>query len=488
MSRISLSAQPFPGGGQKLYLGMTPYEWGIYGLPLTVIVLLVSGFVPQAAVWPTIGIGFSVFVCIHLVVTSNRHIVFPGLAAFVSCIQLIIAPFLSYAYPPVSKGLQFGTMAVDMDAYFSFAVPATVALWLGLHLSMGRRSDSQHLLGVVRPLDPQEKKFMDGLILLGSILTIVPISLGFFIYILTQLRFVGLLSWLLTRTKGWQWRFLVVFSSLLLQVVASGVFYELVLWSAFTLIILAHVQKWNWKLIPIILILITALVLINNVKADFRNQTVSESLTPLDKLFVLGGLVKENMLSTNKQIYLESDNYLGDKLVRYNQGWIVSRVIARVPDIQPYGYGETLSSALQDALLPRFLQPDNKGAQANSLEQFRKYTGFNIRGVSMGLGLLGEAFANFGRKGGIAMVFVYGACIGYLFSFITQLAADRSILWLSWLPFILLTALQAEWGMTLIINSITKSLYVAVVLIYFLPFLKSRLLKPKNLKNGEYSL
>ena len=63
----------------------------------------------------------------------------------------------------------------------------------------------------------------------------------------------------------------------------------------------------------------------------------------------------------------------GDLLVRFNQGWIVARVMDQVPSKQPYASGATLLDAAVFSIVPRPLFPGKREGASQAL--FTKYTG-----------------------------------------------------------------------------------------------------------------
>ena len=287
-------------------------------------------------------------------------------------------------------------MVIDQGTYFSFATPAMIALWLGLHIPL-KKVQTGLLISKTLPLNYRERRFMDVLIAVGFAFSIAPIKwgesigLGFFIYILSQIRFVGALSWLVTKTKGWQWRIGFVLFTLFTHVLSSGVFYELILWGIFVILTLSYVQKWKWKIIPYTLILILSLIILNNVKPTFRNLINIYEYSTLQRINLVFTLISDNLADPwNTSTYSSPESEIGDRLVRYNQGWIVSRVIRHVPSQQYYGYGETIVSALNDAIVPRIFNPNNPGSHKNTIIQFQRYTGYQISGVSKGFIVTGK--------------------------------------------------------------------------------------------------
>ena len=212
---------------RKTLLGLTQVEWKNLFIVFVLLFLILNIIFSLTYFWMILGLCFSIFVLIHIALANARYIVFPGFASFISCLQLIIAPTLSYQFPPVSPSLQFGAMVIDQGTYFSFATPAMIALWLGLHIPL-KKVQTGLLISKTLPLNYRERRFMDVLIAVGFAFSIAPIKwgesigLGFFIYILSQIRFVGALSWLVTKTKGWQWRIGFVLFTLFTHVLSSG--------------------------------------------------------------------------------------------------------------------------------------------------------------------------------------------------------------------------------------------------------------------------
>jgi hypothetical protein len=145
-------------------------------------------------------------------------------------------------------------------------------------------------------------------------------------------------------------------------------------------------------------------------------------------------------------------------LVRLNQGWIVSAVMANVPSKVPFAEGETVTAAFV-ALAPRFLLPNK--TKAGGRDNFRKYTGLPIGdSTSMCICVLGEAYANFGDFGGIAFMGLFGAVFAISYSRILKWVV-RHPDFLFWIPLIFYQAIKAETDLVVIANQIVKGSIVA---------------------------
>ena len=108
---------------------------------------------------------------------------------------------------------------------------------------------------------------------------------------------------------------------------------------------------------------------------------------------------------------VDPDADTGDTLVRFNQGWIIARIMTHVPAAEPYAMGQTLVDAAIFTVVPRFLVPSKRDGA--STELFFRFTGIKLPpNTRMGLGVIGEFYANFGVLGGVLATFVYGCMMG----------------------------------------------------------------------------
>ena len=164
---------------------------------------------------------------------------------------------------------------------------------------------------------------------------------------------------------------------------------------------------------------------------------------------------------------------MSNVIARLNQGWIISAVIRNVPKSEDYANGETLVDALFGAFVPRFLAPDKvkAGGQVN----FRRFTGMNIAdSTSMAISPLGEAYANFGPRGGVLLIFGFGALFSLLYSFCLRYVVKHPA-FLFWIPLIFYQAIKAETEFATVLNQLSKGAVVAfglywVITTYMMPF------------------
>src|SRR5438477_8452843 len=125
------------------------------------------------------------------------------------------------------------------------------------------------------------------------------------------------------------------------------------------------------------------------------------------------------------------------------------------------------------SIVPRFLVPSKR--EGASSEMFEQFTGvYLINNTKMGLGLIGELYANFGYWGGMASTFVYGLLVGYLF---TLFAARASLnpLWWAAAATILLPSVEPGFNIEDVLNHVVKAAVVFVVVWKAVPAMRRML-------------
>lgn len=422
------------------------------------------------------GYVLTAFIVIHMCLMARHSLILPEFICFIASINWIVAPTLAYSNLP---SLSLYEMSVPIESYLSYIVPAVLALWIGMHTDSTSKYLDLNLSNQANAeLNRRDRRVMDTYMIVGILVSVFSdhlpgglYNLRFFYYILGQLRFVGALSYMFTRTKGWRMRIAIVYGLLFVQTAIGGVFYEFVLWAGYLLISIAYIRKWRWKLAIYTTILLILITFFNDIKGEYRKRIEMEDLSVTQKV------------NTLVDLYLQSlgghgpERTFGDRLVRWNQGWIISRIMTVVPDYHPYAHGKTIEDALVASLLPRILSYNKM--QAGSKDLFKEYTDIDLpEYTSMAMGVAGEMYANFGLAGGVAGMFVYGWMIGAAFSLFKRFS-QQNILWWAWAPFVLLTTLEAEWNFFEVFNHIAKSGLVMAILLY-LPSIRRLLFKNKN--------
>jgi len=368
-----------------------------------------------------------------------------NIIAIIASMQYLLGAVLGYVYDEyVSYQMQ-----VPKEEYFSFALPATIFYFIGIFWPLNKVKDKK---AVERyPINYYRKGRL--LIIIGFIAGFLP--LGFLGYILGGLKFVGLFYMLSSNNRFKYYWVIPVFGSLILSVLASTMFHELILWGCFALMMffLFKKSKFIYRL-GIIAAGLTMIMVIQLVKKDYR-LAVSNKPVNANNVELFITQIKNRFSGDNPWF---SVNDIGNNVDRLNQGWIISRVMANVPDHTPFANGATIEDALIASIFPRFLLPDK--AVANGHSNMLAYADTELNEwTSMDIGQVGEAYANFGIIGGVAFMFIFGLFLNWIISFLERKIIKYPDL-IFWIPLIFLQAIKAETDVATILNHITKTLIV----------------------------
>lgn len=447
-------------------------EWLALLLGASGAVALVSTGPVPVDQWSALGLGLTLIVLVHMCLTAGRYVVFPDLIAFAACLQWIVAPWLSQAFPP---HLPVFRMTLPVPEYLQYAVPATAALWIGLHLP-ARRVFATHA-AAPRPqwLPRRIRYLLDTIIVIGLIVQAYsdsfPESLAFLAYLIASFRFFGALGWLLTETPGWWLRVTAVLLQLVAQQSAGGgVFYLVVEWGGYFLLVYAFMRRWRWRLAVAVLVGLVGIGVLQEVKGSFRNElSLQETKGPVDSLQALARLMWDRVHGI---VPPGADADFNDALVRFNQGWIITRVMTYVPVGEPYAMGGTVADAVEYSIVPRFLV---EKSESGSRPFFERYTGVNLpANTRMALGIIGEMYANFSFWGGLCATFAYACLMGWLFALFAARAA-RNPLWWAAASIVVLPGVEPGLNLADIMNHVIKAGVVLIVALYAVPTLRQLL-------------
>jgi len=366
------------------------------------------------------------------------------LVCILATLQWVIGPILAY-----NADWDFGRygMRVGKDVYFGFALPGTAALLLGLYLT-GASVKQREILRFIAPRDC----FFMGLAL-GAVSLVGeigsrfgPETLAFGFLLLSQLRYIGTL-YLLRWRSPWRWPLIGLYLfPLVSRTVESAMFHDLLIWFGivfcywFALKQRTLKQKW--------------LILAGGAFFAFTIQSIKTSYR--DKVWTgrEASIYDEVVSFWSSGENFTSDYTKAGNIVRINQGWIIATIMSYVPDSEPHAQGETIVTAVRSALIPRFLDPDKAGAGGR--ENFMRFTGlFLLENTSMGISPLGEAYANFGVKGGIVAILVYGLLFGLAVRLCFRFSLKHPH-FIFWIPLIFYQAIKAETELLTVLNQLTK--------------------------------
>jgi hypothetical protein len=459
----------------NVFFGLSLAHWLRLLVLCAVTGLILSTFFFDGDIWVAAACGLSVAIFVHLCSGADRYVAFPGLICFVASIELLLAPVVASALPPTFHEFQ---MAVPLDMYLQYAIPAIAVLWIGLHWPLNRVLLATRVEWTEpSPLAPRQRLQLDIVLVLGLLLSsfarYFPPQLFFLVTILGSFSFFSALVWMLTRTPGWKSRVVIVMLQLIATASADGIFYVVLQWSGFFLLVYAFRSRWRSRLALALILATAGAVILQYVKSDYRHYIGTHDASFVERVSALGSMAWSKVMANDDP----NGMIFGDVLVRFDEGWIVSRIMKVVPHQVPYAEGETIEEALTYALKPRVFFPNK--AQGASRILFARFTGLQLNSsTSMGLSIIGEMYANFGYWGGVSGTFVFGSLVGLAYARFAKLAR-KSPHWWAAAPIVLLAAIEPAWNLEDISNYIVKSALILFLLTSAVPAFRELLaLKP----------
>ncbi|NRD20822.1 hypothetical protein HNV08_12265 [Winogradskyella eckloniae] len=409
--------------------------------------------------WSYIGVATVIYVAYKFIMRLGKGLPILELMLLIAGLQWIIGPIIEYASPSTHWKYY---MYVNEESYMSFVVPAYMLFCLVLFLTVLKKGSLNLNLEMLK----NYSKYGLIIFLMGIIFELfgraLPRSLGFLVFIISNFKFVGAIILFYSENKKLKRVFYLAIIYLLLVAISKALFHDFILWSMFFYMFwsLKHKPSVRTILVTFVVGIFFALAL-QTIKAAFRLQVWNNYSGNKLELFVS---LLVSSLTTEDTSAIESDDEIGVN-VRLNQGWIISAIIDNIPMNQDYLNGATIKDAVFASILPRFLNPNK--AKAGGQENFMLFTGLSINeGVSMGISIVGEAFGNFGRTGGVVFMGIWGFFIGRVWLFLKRMT-KTNIVFVAFLPLIFLQVIKAETELVVVLNHLIKSIVVVILFFWF---------------------
>jgi hypothetical protein len=426
----------------------------------------IAGYLGNLSFYEYASISLFIYYALLLLVSMGKSydlLAIPIVLLIFECLLMPSLVYNVYNDDTLIIALKY-SMNTPKDEYFGYMFPATVAMIIGMRVPI---ISEQKQLVLVKSAIENSKKYLVGKGNLGVLLISVgagtgvldafaPSELNYVLFLFSQLIFVGAFYIYYSDSKNRKLFLIGALSFILLRSVAQGMFGDLVYISLLggLLIMLGSKIKTHHKVLVAVLGFVVVL-LIQSIKADFRAATwYGKSDQGREAAFVT--LIVDRITDPSRFFDLAA---MFPTVNRFNQGMIVSKIMEYVPQYEPYAEGETIMYSVFSSFVPRILWPDKPkaGGHVNML----RFTGFEVVGYSMNLGVVGEAYANYGVDGGIFFMFVYGLLFNFVFFLILRKSRTTPTIIL-WVPIIYLNAIQAETDTLMTINSTMKNiLFVA---------------------------
>lgn len=401
--------------------------------------------------WTTIGVILMGIITLRFVFQLGKGLPILELMLFIAAAQWIIGPLIAYNTPNLHYKYY---MYVDQQRYMSYVVPAFGVF--ALAVLIGLRSVKYSTIPIEKL--KQFKDYGLAIFLIGVffdfIASSLPGSLAFFAFIISNFKFAGAIILFFSEDKRLKQIFYASLVFLLFRSIQSAMFHDLILWIVFFFMFWAlKFKPSRQKIIAIVVLGALSITTLQTIKSAYRLEVWNGYSGNRIQLFA--GLLADAVLlsgADDNQLDGEHNN------VRLNQGWIISAILDEIPSKQPFFEGETVKDALISSVLPRFLSPNKK--IAGGQENFRKFTGLELgEATSMGISIVGEAYGNYNRIGGILFMGIWGYFLAMYWRFLFS-AVQKNILLLAFLPLVFLQVVKAETELVVVLNHLIKATIV----------------------------
>lgn len=430
-----------------------------------VIILFITALFTWRDIYPLSLLGLAIFFhqLIIFTVKLGKQIPTRELIGILSGIQLLVTPFLDYHIFP---NLSVYGMSIEESSYMNFVVPANLLFIIGLHsIKWKNKIDYKKIFSGIKSSSKRNPSIGYALIILALIadasFRFAPDNLRFIMVLTSQLKYIGALYLIFSEVKLNKFWFYVILGSLLFSSILRGMFIDLFIWGILLLVLVSYKYKLNFVknatlLFSIFLFAFTIQAVKTNYRAAIWHYDVGNPISLFYEM--TSDVVTNPSLLTEREI-------IDYQITRLNQGWIVAKIMNQVPTVVPYANGETVMNAIVASIFPRVLMPFKAGAGDQDL--FAIYTGHLLtRSTAMNLGLVGEAYANFGVWFGIIFVGLFGLFLNYVIYKVESLSEEFPTLIL-WLPFLLTYPIRPGNDIAVILNHLVKALFVTALFFYF---------------------
>lgn len=386
---------------------MKKYYNHIFGLISTILV----NFIFDYDLLSSIGIGIFVFWVVSLVNASNKYLPIMELFFCLFAMQFLFGPALSY------NGFDEYTntgyrMKINSDNYFTYVIPLFLIFPLGFKVFFKSDFFKPNITNLNNwlKLNPNIPYVFITIGFISPFLSsFIPKSFTFISYLLESFKFIGIFILILSNRKLKLILLTGIYGGILISSFIGGMFHDLLIWIIVLSLVLSYryQPKLGMKIIAILLFAFFA-IFIQSIKGGLRSNTWDGNENVSVEL--IENINNRNILENAGFFTMKN---IGPLINRVNQGWILASSIDNVPANESHTYGKLTFQYLYSAILPRFLAPSK--LKAGEHEIFNKYSGHYLTdATSMGLGLLTDAYIEFGQYGAIIYIFLWGIMYGFI--------------------------------------------------------------------------
>lgn len=393
--------------------------------------------------------------------------------ALLCCVQLLGAPLVQYEYFAADVNLaRFNLqMQVDIEKYFSFTLPAVMIFVGGLIL----RDDE----GEWRELIIEKRVYriclVAGLIfyLLRGVLRLDFGALNFLVHMFTLLLPASLVHAHVHALKNNRVLWKVFTGPLVLFLIwmiagsiRSGMYANLIFWGV--ILGSATLAQLQSNLRSRIIFFCAGLLIALSIQMSKNSYR--------ELAWVQGRVSAQNYFNTLvfgiQQTFDEEKRELVyyNSLIRLNQGWHLSHVLARSEEESIRLNGRRCLESALATVVPRFLWSSKP--RAGGAENIANYTYINLQpGTSMNISFFGDFYLDFGRVGGVFAVFIFGLIYRKFLKVFFEWARRDQIVAVAY-PILVVGIIQVETDLLMLMNHAFKVSVLLWVLSKFLVRIK----------------
>lgn len=400
---------------------------------------------------------------------------------FFYCLNILTTPALGYIYYPANDDLSklWGWyMKVPEVIYMQNTIPSVIILQLFIKLFDNKINNIQQLSNIIYNIKQsasENGKIGIKLLCIGILSNYIPRIFGPLEYVLYLLYLLIYVAPLYIYYSNSKYKIpLLIFNVIFLlkDTLSSGMFGEIftLLMATISIVSIGVKVRYELKLAGLI-VLFAGIVAIQIIKPVYREITWKNKVVDgisSNKFGAFTDLIKFSVLNYDK---LLNKQVLFGTYFRFNQGLILSKVYDYIPNHKGYRNGKDLPSLLASVVVPRLFWKDKP--VAGGVYNMLTYTGTKMRGTSMNISPIGEAYGNFGKWGPFYLVFYVGILSWWLNIFIKKCLLYPKLL--LWAPQIFYFSLGNNADTIYVMTGVFKSLIFVILFYYFMRLFKIKL-------------
>lgn len=434
---------------------------------ISLLVFLYFNYVVGLGAYESSSIALLVYSFFDFLDNVGKKVVVLDIAIILAVFTWLVMPVIFYQFYTKEDHLArvfYKYMVIPADDYFSFVLPGTICMIIGFKVRLANLQINKDPQAYKQKLEVFFKgKAKIGFILIGisfasSVLNyVVPASLHRVVNLLEHLSYVGVFYVFFSEHPHKNKILAGVLSLLAINSIATGLFGELVfLLALFYILVALYLKRISFPVkLSVCVAGILLIFLIQNIKKGYREIAWGSGKGGSAVYFgqLLGdAIVNPGTMFEKKKLF--------NTAVRMNQGWLIAVTMDRVPRRFDYAYGETIGISVAAAFIPRILWPDKP--EAGGRYNLKRFWGYDLVGYSTNIGPIGEAYANFGRTGGIIFMFFYGLFFNGLLTYLLKWSERRPSI-LCWIPFLFFYAVVVETDILTTVGSLVTGMMFMIV-------------------------